>query len=106
MYLDAFIYAEIGEIERFRSSGQLCIYAGLVPFTHHSGKNTYHGRIKKECSRHLKWILTESTLIHIRRENSHLSKYSNRLYKRIGKQKAVPSYSEKDAENNILVAQE
>ena len=54
-----FLHAEIGPIERFRSSHQLAAYAGLVPTTRSSGGKTTHGPLAKTSNHWLKWILVE-----------------------------------------------
>lgn len=54
-----FLVAEIGTIERFRSSHQLAAYAGLVPTTRSSGGKTTHGSVGYASNRWLKWILVE-----------------------------------------------
>jgi transposase len=53
------LVAEIGTIERFRSSHQLAAYAGLVPTTRSSGGNTTHGAVGHASNRWLKWLLVE-----------------------------------------------
>ena len=35
-------------------------YAGLVPRVHQSGNTSYYGRITKEGSKYLRWILVEA----------------------------------------------
>jgi transposase len=62
-----FLRAEIGPIDRFRSSHELAAYAGLVPTTRSSGGKTTHGPLakasnhwlKKASNHWLKWILVE-----------------------------------------------
>lgn len=54
-----FLHAEIGPIERFRSSHELAAYAGLVPTTRSSGGKTTHGPLAKASNHWLKWILVE-----------------------------------------------
>ena len=89
VYSACLIYAEIGDIKRFPHSEKLCSYAGLVPSTHQSGVYTKHGRITKEGSRYLRWILTECVQIHVSRYDTQLTRFYRRLVKRVGKQKAV-----------------
>ena len=59
-YSALLILAEIGDINRFPSAKKLCSWAGLVPSTYSSGGRTYHGRLTKQGSRWLRWILTEA----------------------------------------------
>jgi transposase len=52
-----FAQAEIGSIDRCRSSHALAAYAGLVPTTRSSGGKTAHGGFGKASNRWLTWIL-------------------------------------------------
>lgn len=54
------IMAEIGDINRFASAKKLQGYAGLVPSTYASGDKVAHGRITKQGSRWLRWIMVET----------------------------------------------
>lgn len=56
-YSAAVIVAEIAEIRRFSRAKELCSYAGLVPSTRSSDTRIYHGRITKEGSPWLRWIM-------------------------------------------------
>jgi transposase len=58
-YAALLILSEIGEVARFRDPKQLCAYAGLVPSVHSSGGHTRHGRLTKQGSKWLRWILVE-----------------------------------------------
>ena len=57
IYSAAVIMAEIGEISRFIGPKQLCSFAGLVPSTRSSDTHVRHGRITKEGSPWLRWIM-------------------------------------------------
>lgn len=59
-YSALLILAEIGDIIRFPTDKQLCSYAGLVPSVHASGGHTRYGRITKEGSSWLRWIMVEA----------------------------------------------
>lgn len=54
------IIAEIGEIKRFKSAKHLQSYAGLVPSAYSSGDKLVHGRITKQGSKWLRWIMIEA----------------------------------------------
>lgn len=54
------IMAEIGEIERFHSAKQLHSYAGLTPRIYSSGGKTTVGKISKEGSKYLRYVLIEA----------------------------------------------
>lgn len=60
-YSSLLILSEIGEVDRFPSSGQLCSYAGLVPSVYASGGVTRMGKITKTGSTYLRWILVENS---------------------------------------------
>lgn len=60
-YSAMLILAEIGEIERFQNPKQLVSFAGLCPSTFQSGTVSYHGRITKQGSKYLRWILVEAS---------------------------------------------
>ncbi len=61
-YSALLILSEIGEIRRFPDSRHLCSYAGLVPSVHASGGKTRLGRITKQGSKWLRWILVETSI--------------------------------------------
>lgn len=61
-YSALLILSEIGEIWRFPSAKRLCSYAGLVPSIYSSGSKTVYGRITKQGSRWLRWIMVEISL--------------------------------------------
>jgi transposase len=58
--LGAVICAEIGDITRFRTPGQLCSWAGLTPRHHESDVKVIRGHVSKQGSRMLRWALTEA----------------------------------------------
>ena len=59
-YSAMMILAEIGEIDRFCDPKKLVSSAGLCPSTFQSGRVFYHGRITKQGSKWLRWILVEA----------------------------------------------
>ncbi len=61
-YSALLILSEIGDIRRFPDSRHLCSYAGLVPSVHASGGKTRLGRLTKQGSKWLRWILVELSL--------------------------------------------
>jgi transposase len=60
IYSAAVVMAEIGEISRFIGPKQLCSFAGLVPSTRSSDTHVRHGRITKEGSPWLRWIMVSA----------------------------------------------
>ena len=83
VYSGTLIFSEIGDINRFGSEEKLFSYAGLIPRVHQSGDNNYHGRITKEGSKYLRWILVEAIRVHIRHApDSRITEYYHRLKKK------------------------
>lgn len=58
-YSAMMILSEIGDIRRFPTAAKLVSYAGLNPAVHSSGGVTRYGRISKQGSSWLRWILVE-----------------------------------------------
>src|SRR5438105_12519570 len=58
--LGAVIVAEIGDVSRFRKTGQLCSWAGLTPRYHESDTRVIRGHVTKQGSRILRWALVEA----------------------------------------------
>src|SRR5712692_7287374 len=58
--LAAVITAEIGDVTRFRTAGQLCSWAGLTPRHRESDTKVTRGRVTKQGSRLLRWALIEA----------------------------------------------
>ena len=81
------ILAEVGAIARFPGPRQLAAYAGLVPTVRASGDRVHLGRITKDGSRWLRWILVEATY-HARHHPAYQARFE-RLRRRRGKHKAA-----------------
>jgi transposase len=58
--LAAVIVAEIGDVTRFRTPGQLASWAGLTPKHHESDVKVTRGHATKQGSRQLRWALVEA----------------------------------------------
>jgi transposase len=71
------IAAEIGEWKRFPSGEALACFAGLVPSEASSGGRTQRGRITKEGSSYLRWIMVQAAL------HADQSPRLNHLYARV-----------------------
>lgn len=54
------IVSEIGKIERFSRAAKLVSYAGLAPANRNSGAVVRHGKLTKQGSPWLRWILVEA----------------------------------------------
>jgi transposase len=74
----ATLYAEIGDVHRFRSGKALAGYSGLVPIVRASGHAVYYGGITRTGSRFMRMALVEAALRAARR-----SPRLNRLYQRV-----------------------
>jgi transposase len=90
------IVSEVGDVNRFSDAYHLVSYAGLAPSTHSSGGTTYHGRITKQGSPELRWILNQCARVYIREEaESDLAAFYNRLRRKKGDAKAITAASAK-----------
>jgi transposase len=58
--LAAVFLAEVGEVGRFRTAGQLACWAGLTPKHHESDTKVHRGRVTKQGSRLVRWAAVES----------------------------------------------
>ena len=56
------VRAEIGDWQRFKSGDSLACFAGLVPREHSSGGREQRGRITKEGSTYLRWMMVQAAL--------------------------------------------
>jgi transposase len=80
------IAAEIGDWKRFPSSEALACFGGLVPSEESSGERIVRGRITKEGSSYLRWIMVQAAL---KCEGSpRLAAVYTRVRERRGKMKA------------------
>lgn len=93
-YSAALIHSEIGDISRFPSHNKLASWAGLVPSMHQSGTSFYNGRITKEGSKRLRWILIQCAHTSIR-ANPKLNEFYSKIAKRRGENKAVVAVARK-----------
>jgi transposase len=89
-----FLHAEIGPVERFRSSRELAAYAGLVPTTRSSGGKTAHGPLAGSSNRWLKWILVEVVQT-LKLAPGPVGAYYRRLLRAKGKPKATSAAARK-----------
>lgn len=86
-YSALLILSEIGEIDRFPDAKHLCSYAGLVPSVYASGGKVRHGRLTKQGSKWLRWILIELSLHAVAGAPQFKSLY-DRVMKKHGKNAA------------------
>ena len=76
------IIAEIGDVNRFPDEKKIFSYAGLVPSVHKSGEKIYYGRITRQGSKYLRWILVECARIHVRKCDSKITEFYRKLKKK------------------------
>jgi transposase len=81
------IRAEIGDIARFRRGAQLASYAGLVPAVDWSADRRYTGRITREGSPWLRYVLVEAATNAMRRPDT-VGRWARRLAVHKGHNKA------------------
>ena len=81
------IRAEIGDIARFPRGAALASYAGLVPRVEGSADQVYYGRITRQGSPWLRWVLVEAALNAMKRPDS-VGRWARRLAVRKGVGKA------------------
>jgi transposase len=82
-YTALLVISEIGDIKRFPSARHLVSYAGLNPAVHSSGGITRYGRITKQGSSWLRWILVEAASI-AARHSERFSRLHNRIARKHG----------------------
>jgi len=90
------VLAEIGDIRRFPNEERLCSYAGLVPSVHQSGNTRWLGRITREGSGLLRWVLIECVWTHLQNaDDTPLTRFFWGTAKRRGKQVAAVATARK-----------
>jgi len=90
------IISEIADFSRFSTPHKLAAYAGLAPSTYQSSMTQYSGRITKQGSKWLRWILTQCTHASVKSTKSHkLKSFYLRLQRKKGKQKAIVATARK-----------
>ena len=97
LYSALLIIAEIGEPGRFTNPGQVAAYAGLTPRVRQSGDSDRRGRISKDGSKWLRWILGQAAMKVTRRDEA-LARFYTRVRRRAGKMRARTAVARKLAE--------
>lgn len=92
----AVIFAEIGQIDRFRSRRAFASYTGLTPTVRASGDSVWTGGITRLGSRPLRHALVEAS-INVIRESPALSRMFHRILYRSNVQKARVAVARKMA---------
>ena len=85
VYSALVIYSEIGDGSRFPTEDPVFSYAGLIPRVHQTGNEQYYGRITKEGSKYLRWILVEAARIHVQWcPESRITKHYEKIKRKRG----------------------
>lgn len=87
LYSALLVVAEIGEPDRFHDARQVGAWAGLTARVHQSGGHAYHGRISKQGSRWLRWILVQAAVKVVRKDRA-LANFYRRVRRRSGRNAA------------------
>ena len=93
-YSSLVIASEIGGISRFNDSHKLCAYAGVVPSVRNSADVIHHPLLVILPCMTLRWVLTECAHA-IHAKNSDITKFYNRIKKKIGSSKAAVATASK-----------
>ncbi|HDO41356.1 MAG TPA: IS110 family transposase [Candidatus Bathyarchaeota archaeon] len=83
VYTALLIKSEIGDIRRFPNYKKLVSWAGLAPSLHQSGSIERHGRITKQGSRMLRWVMVEAARTAVRYD-CRLREFYERVRRRRG----------------------
>jgi len=75
------LLAALGDCTRFDSPDKAAAYLGLVPSTHQSGEQCYHGSITKQGRGHARWMLVQAAQ-HLARHPGPLGVFFRRLAKK------------------------
>jgi len=91
------IFAELGDITRFRNARHVAGYIGLVPRLYASSDTKRLGRITKQGPGHLRRLLVQDAWIAVRECRSFKQRYS-RIMQRRGKRTAIVAIARTIAE--------
>jgi transposase len=93
-YASLMTVAEIGDVQRFNSSKRIISFAGLNPSVYQSGEKCYTGRISKQGSRNLRWILIQCANIAVKKDRRLKSYYMKKKLAK-GHNKAIVAVARK-----------
>lgn len=79
---------EVGDIRRFKEPDQLASFTGLTPRVYQSGNTCKLGRISKQGSRQLRWVLIQAANVAVQHD-PYLKKVYRKLAPKLGHGKAV-----------------
>jgi len=96
VYSALVIYSEIGDGSRFPTEDNVFSYAGFIPRVHQTGNEQYYGRITKEGSKYLRWILVEAARIHVQWcQESKITKHYEKIKRKRGEKIAIVAAARK-----------
>jgi transposase len=94
IYSALLIVSEIGDINRFHKAKNLCSYAGLVPSVYQSGNKIRRGKLTKQGSKWLRWIMIQAAHHAVKKEGN-LQNFYFRVANKRGKKIAIAGSARK-----------
>ncbi|MHA1632509.1 MAG: IS110 family transposase [Candidatus Freyarchaeota archaeon] len=94
VYSALLIKSEIGDVRRFPNYKKLISWAGLAPSLYQSGSVERHGRITKQGSRMLRWVMVECAKVAVRHDG-RFGEFYERVRRRRGDGKAIVAVAAK-----------
>lgn len=94
VYTALLIRSEICDITRFENYKKLVAWAGLAPSLYQSSSTLYTGRITKQGSRMLRWIMVEAARVAVNHDEK-MRVFYTRVASRRGDQKAIIAVANK-----------
>ena len=88
------ILAELGDVSRFRRSSSVVNFAGIVPSLNSSAGKDNFGRLTKQGSPYLRWVMIQAAWTSIRKDTALRSHFSL-VSRRVGKHGAIVSVARK-----------
>ncbi len=89
------ILAEVGDVRDFASADRLVSWAGLAPSVYQSADTLICGKITKQGSKHLRWILVQAAQAASRTKDTVFSRFFRRIAYRRGRNKAIVALARK-----------
>jgi transposase len=84
------VYAEIGDVTRFRSAEALTSYFGQVPTESQSGETRVRGHITRHGPAAVRWAMNQAAWVHVNNSpTSSITKDFKRTLMRAGKKRAI-----------------
>ena len=107
MILSFVIALEVGDLNRFSGPDRLASYAGTVPRVKASGVKIFHGPVRSDVNRYLKWAFIEAAntivIYHKRWTGRHVACLYARLREKRGHSKAIVAVAKHLAEATYWV---